>query len=418
MNRILRKFLKRTIIEGVLEVIDPDGELHTFGDGTGAPVRFRFTSRIAEWRATVRPDPQLGDQFMNGGIVMENGRIYDLLILVQTNINKTGTPWWYEASEQYNSATRWIRRRNTPFRSRHNVRSHYDLSGELYRLFLDADRQYSCAYFDGPENSLEEAQLAKKRHIAAKLDLKPGQRVLDIGSGWGGLGMYLAEQFDVEVVGVTLSGEQLAVARERAAARGLTGQVEFRLEDYRKTSGPFDRIVSVGMFEHVGIRHYKTFFHACHNLLSEDGVMLLHTIGRFRGPYETSTFIRRHIFPGGYIPTLSEVLPAIENNYLLTTDIEVLRLHYADTLHHWRARFLAQRERVKELYDERFCRMWEFYLAGSEMAFRAGGMMNFQIQMSRSLEALPTTRRYMYEVEDSMRGRDHRPPRDIRLAGE
>ncbi len=417
LNGIIRGFLERAIKQGSLEVVGHGGDEHSFGDGQGTPIRARFTSARAEWMVALRPDPYLGEQFMEGGVVLEKGTVFDLLMLLQVNANEAGPPWWYTAAEKTNYALRRIRQYNSPLRSRRNVKSHYDLTGELYRLFLDADRQYSCAYFETPDATLDEAQLAKKRHIAAKLNLKPGLRVLDIGSGWGGLGLYLAEQFDVEVVGVTLSDEQLAVANERAKERGLAGQVEFRLEDYRKITGPFDRIVSVGMFEHVGVGHYDVFFRACHDLLTDDGVMLLHSIGRFLGPGETSTFIRRHIFPGGYIPALSEVMPAIERTGLLTSDIEILRLHYADTLRHWRSRFMAERERVKQLYDERFCRMWEFYLAASEMSFRAGGMMNFQIQLVRDLEALPRTRGYMGNVEDDLRGRDAGGP-EVRLAGE
>ena len=262
--------------------------------------------------------------------------------------------------------------------------------------------QYSCAYFERPDMTLEEAQLAKKRHIAAKLRIKPGHNVLDIGSGWGGLGLYLAKSFEADVLGVTLSTEQHAVATERARAEGLDDRVHFEIRDYRDLSERFDRIVSVGMFEHVGVNHYRTFFDKCATLLKPDGVMLLHSIGRFGPPAATNAFIRKHIFPGGYIPALSEVMPAIEKSGLMVGDIEILRLHYADTLKHWRERFLANRERAKAIYDERFCRMWEFYLSGSEAAFRWQDMMVFQIQLTHRNDTLPLTRGYMEKGEKAL----------------
>jgi cyclopropane-fatty-acyl-phospholipid synthase len=266
--------------------------------------------------------------------------------------------------------------------------------------------QYSCAYFERPEMSLDEAQQAKKRHIAAKLRLAPGQSVLDIGSGWGGLGLYIAQQFDADVLGVTLSTEQHAVATQRAQEAGLENHVHFELRDYRNLSERFDRIVSVGMFEHVGVNHYRTFFDKCATMLKPDGVMLLHSIGRSERPSVTNAFIRKYIFPGGYIPSLSEVLPAIEKSGLVVTDIEILRLHYAETLKHWRQRFMANRERAIEIYDERFARMWEFYLAGSEAAFRWQDLMVFQIQLTKKNDTLPITREYMHEGELALAARD------------
>ena len=268
-------------------------------------------------------------------------------------------------------------------------------------------------------NSLDEAQLAKKRHLAAKLALQPGQRVLDIGSGWGGLGLYLAEHCGVDVVGVTLSEEQHAVSNRRAEERGLDGKVKFLMQDYRKIEGPFDRIVSVGMFEHVGVNFFRAFFNTCRSLLAENGVAVIHSIGRTDGPGDTSAWIQRYIFPGGYIPAISEVIPAVEKAQLRVTDIEVLRIHYAKTLRAWRERFLARREEVAALYDERFCRIWEFYLAASEIAFRTGLMMNFQIQLTKNQMAVPLTRDYMHEAEERLRGVDatsEAPP--LKLAGE
>jgi len=335
------------------------------------------------------------------------------------------------AQEQSRKAPRWarlqglarylwrrLRQLNGRHRARRNVSHHYDLDGRLYALFLDADRQYSCGYFETPDQSLDDAQLAKKRHIAAKLLVEPGAHVLDIGSGWGGLGLYLGEIGGAKVTGVTLSQEQLATSRARAEEKGLSGSVEFRFQDYRDVPGPFDRLVSVGMFEHVGIGFYDEFFRKCAELLRPDGLMLLHSIGRSEGPWFTNPFIDKYIFPGGYIPAVSEVLPAIERAGLLVTDIEVLRLHYAETLKAWRERFLAHREEVERLYDARFCRMWEFYLASSEMSFRHHGMMVFQIQMTKRQGVVPMTRDYIAREEARLRDLEgeRRPP--LRLAGE
>ena len=285
-------------------------------------------------------------------------------------------------------------------------------------MFLDADRQYSCAYFQAPDQTLDDAQLAKKRHIGAKLLLEPKKRVLDIGSGWGGLALYLADICGAQVEGVTLSGEQLRFSSSLAKERGLGHKVEFRLADYRDVAGTFDRIVSVGMFEHVGVGFYDICFRKCAALLEDEGVMLLHSIGRSEGPGVTNPWIAKYIFPGGYIPALSEVLPAIERAGLLVTDIEILRFHYADTLKAWRDRFLARREEAQRLYDERYCRMWEFYLASSEMAFREAGMMVFQIQMTKQEGVVPTTRDYIAREEARLRGLEggHRPR--LKLAGE
>jgi cyclopropane-fatty-acyl-phospholipid synthase len=395
-REILHRVLKRTIVRGSLEVVDVDGTVYRLGDGTGQPVRVRFASRAAIWNVLRHPDLNLGDEFMRGGYVVEHGSIYDLLQLLFDNAPLARPPWPAVATGAVRRSLRRLRQLNTPTRARRNVRAHYDLNGRLYSLFLDNDLQYSCAYWEKGVTSLEDAQLAKKRHLAAKLALEPGMRVLDIGSGWGGLGLYLAEHHDIEVVGVTLSDEQFAVSNARAAERGLAGRVQFLLQDYRKVRGPFDRIVSVGMFEHVGLNHYRAFFGACRELLTPNGVMLLHSIGRTGGPGDTAAWIQRHIFPGGYIPALSEVIPHVEKSRLMLTDVEILRLHYAETLRHWRERFLAHREEVVALYDERFCRMWEFYLASAEAAFRAGMLMNFQIQAACSQHALPITRDYMF----------------------
>jgi cyclopropane-fatty-acyl-phospholipid synthase len=296
-------------------------------------------------------------------------------------------------------------------KAKSNVAHHYDLSGSLYDLFLDRDRQYSCAYFESDDGSLEDAQLAKKRHLAAKLDIKPGMKVLDIGSGWGGLGLYIAEICGAEVTGVTLSEEQHKLSNDRALQRGVSDRVKFLLKDYRHLDQKFDRIVSVGMFEHVGVGHFKEFFTKVNGLLKDDGVAVLHSINRSDGPGATSAWIKKYIFPGGYIPALSEVLPHIEKAGLYVTDVEILRLHYAKTLREWYLRFADHRDRAKELYDERFCRMWEFYLAASECAFRFAGMNNFQIQFVKNQHSLPLTRNYIFQEEERLRAIDSKLPR-------
>jgi cyclopropane-fatty-acyl-phospholipid synthase len=420
MIGVLQTFLRRAGIAGSIKIVDPGGKVHAFGDGTGVPVRIRFTSERAIWNVLRHPDLNLGEEFMRGGFVVEEGSIYDLVHVLLGNAAHMRHPWPAVIAGAIRQSTRRLRQLNTPGRARRNVHAHYDLNGRLYSLFLDNDLQYSCAYFEEGTDSLDDAQLAKKRHIAAKLALEPGQRVLDIGSGWGGLGLYLAQHADVDVVGVTLSDEQYAVSNARAAERGLSDRVQFLLEDYRKVRGPFDRIVSVGMFEHVGVNHYHTFFKACRELLTPNGVMLLHSIGRYDGPGDTAAWIQRHIFPGGYIPAVSEVLPHVEKTGLNLTDIEILRLHYAETLKHWRERFLAHREEVKQLYDERFCLMWECYLASSEAAFRAGMLMNFQMQIVRKQTALPITRDYMREAETELRASERLAARrtPLKLAGE
>jgi cyclopropane-fatty-acyl-phospholipid synthase len=294
---------------------------------------------------------------------------------------------------------RRINQYNPVSRARRNAAHHYDLSDQLYDLFLDQDRQYSCAYFSDRSDSLDTAQLNKKRHIAAKLLIRPGQSVLDIGSGWGGLALYLASECGADVTGLTLSVEQHRVAVRRAAAAGLSDRVRFYLRDYREELGRYDRIVSVGMFEHVGINHYNAFFTRLKSLLAPDGVALLHSIGRMDGPGSTHPWIRKYIFPGGYFPALSEVLPVVEQSRLWVTDVEILRLHYAETLKSWRHRFERNRERLPAIYDERFCRMWEMYLVGSEVAFRRGGCMVFQMQLAKAVDSVPIRRDYMLDWE-------------------
>src|SRR6201996_6965923 len=388
MDGLLRYFLSRFIRRGTMSFTTASGARFTCGDGTGKPVAARFRTTDAERRILLNPELALGETFMDGTFVVEQGSIADALeiLLGQPDV----LPGWAKPQWWARYLIRHVKQFNPRRRARTNVAHHYDLDGRLYSLFLDADKQYSCAYFETPDASLDEAQLAKKRHVAAKLLVNPGDRVLDIGSGWGGLGLYLAEMAGADVTGVTLSTEQLQVSNARAAEKNLTGSARFLLQDYRDIPGPFGRIVSVGMFEHVGVDFYETYFRRCAELLSDDGVMVLHSIGRSDPPDVTNPWISKYIFPGGYIPALSEVIPAIETAGLLVCDIEILRLHYAETLKAWRERFMARRDEAVRLYDERFARMWEFYLASSEMSFRKQNLMNFQIQITKRQGVVPT----------------------------
>jgi cyclopropane-fatty-acyl-phospholipid synthase len=392
--RLFNTLLRALIRKGSLTVVDASGGKHRHGAGEPA-VTIRFTDRATPRRAAFNPALELGEAYMAGRLVIENGDILDFLDLIGRNTHwddddaarlRLWRPWRHLG---------WLDAWNWQRRSRRNAAHHYDLSSRLYALFLDEDLQYSCGYFADPDDDLERAQAAKKAHIAAKLALRAGQRVLDIGCGWGGLALYLHRTTGVDVLGITLSEEQLAVARDRAAAAGVADHVRFELLDYRDVQGRFDRIVSVGMFEHVGPLHYRAFFERCRDLLAPEGVMLLHTIGRADGPAPTDRWLARYIFPGGYVPALSQIAPAIEDARLWITDIEVLRLHYAHTLSHWYRRTVAARDEIVALYDERFFRMWQFYLAGAIVAFRHDAHLNFQIQLTRRRETLPLTRDYM-----------------------
>ncbi len=396
MNPILNHFLKRYMRSGNLRLIDHLGNTVTYGDGTGPAITVRFNTAAAERAIALDPALKLGECFMDGEIEVTEGEVYDLIMLAHVNSGTNpAAAAWMQALEKLRSAARRLYQMNTLTRARGNVHRHYDLSAQLYRLFLDPDAQYSCAYFDQPGQTLAGAQLAKKRHIAAKLMVRDDMDVLDIGCGWGGMGLYLAQVAGAKVTGITLSDEQLAVTNARAKRDGLAARAQFHLQDYRGLQGSFDRIVSVGMFEHVGVNHYDTYFRTAAQSLRPEGVMLLHTIGRSDSPGGTNPFIHKHIFPGGYIPAMSEVLRAIEKSGLIVTDIEVLRLHYAQTLHAWREAFMRRRAEAAALYDEAFCRMWEFYLAGSEASFRLGDMVVFQVQMTHRNHGVPITRDYL-----------------------
>jgi cyclopropane-fatty-acyl-phospholipid synthase len=415
VDHLLFIFLRWFIRRGSFTVTTARGRTRTFGDGTGARIAVRFTSAATQAAVLFDPELKLGEAYMDGALVVEQGSIAEVLALLLSQ-GRVGAPNW-----ALPRALRYVFRRLQQFnwrsRSQTNVAHHYDLDGRLYSLFLDGDQQYSCAYFERPDQSLDDAQLAKKRHLAAKLRIAPDAKVLDIGCGWGGLALYLAEVAGAQVTGITLSQEQYERAQNRAQERGRQ-DVVFKLLDYRDVDSRFDRIVSVGMFEHVGVGFYDAFFGQCAKLLAEDGIALLHTIGRYTPPGITNPWIAKYIFPGGYIPALSEVLRAIERAGLIVTDVEILQLHYAATLKAWRERFLAHRDEVVRLYDQRFVRMWEFYLACSEMAFRLGDMVVFQIQMAKQKGLTPPTRDYIAREEARLRAIEeaYKPP--LRLAGE
>src|SRR5262245_4071154 len=420
MLKLLDVSLRRIVRRGDLTFIDAKGVSHRYGDGAGRPVVVRVRERRVEWHLVIDPQLALGESYMRGALRMERGRIYDLLELLLSNIaansNANEVPVWARALD----SVRYLIRRATQFnpiaRPRRNAAHHYDIDGAIYDLFLDSDMQYTCVYIT-PGADLEVSQLSKKRHLAAKLAIEPGQRLLDIGSGWGGLGLYLAKAAGCEVTGVTLSTQQHQISNERVAREGLSRSVRFEFMDYRKVAGRFDRIVSVGMFEHVGVSHYGTYFKKVRELLSENGVALIHTIGRSEPPAVTNPFIAKYIFPGGYIPALSEVVAAIERSHLMITDIEILRLHYAETLRAWRERFLANWDKAAAILDERFCRMWEFYLSGSEAAFRYQGLVVFQLQLAKRVTTLPITRDYIWDDEQRLLAQDAIDRRP-RLAGE
>lgn len=404
---LLNRLLRRLVRSGELIIIDAGGRRHVYGSATAGqePVVVRFTDRAAPRRIARNPRLGAAEAWMDGRLLVEGDDILPLVDLICANAR-----WEDEAGDSLGGnrfvelANEWLARLdryNWRRRSRRNVAHHYDIDGGVYDVFLDEDRQYSCGYFLAPGTGLDAAQAAKRAHIARKLDLRPGQRVLDIGCGWGGLALYMNRTAGVDVLGITLSEAQLEIARRRAREAGVSERVRFELCDYRDLRGTFDRIVSVGMFEHVGPPHYEHFFRTCRDRLAEDGVMLLHTIGRMGGPGSTDPFTSKYIFPGGYIPALSQILAASEGARLIAADVETLRLHYAYTLEHWYRRTMAGRARIEALYDARFFRLWTFYLAGALAAFRHGALCNYQLQYIRRRDALPIIRDYMLESSAS-----------------
>jgi len=393
-QRLLEHALSTLIRRGTLRLRLPDGSTRRFGQGSPEIAIALWDNRTLR-RIALNPDLAVGEAWMDGTLTVERGDIYGLLDLCLSN---TGAGPGYALRRLQRRLRRLVRpllMHNPLGRAQRNVAHHYDLCDRLYELFLESERQYSCAYFATPGDSLEQAQGRKMRRIAAKLRLEPGQKLLDIGSGWGGLGLFLARSAGADVTGVTLSVEQQKYAEARAAGEGLSDRARFALRDYRQEPGQYDRVVSVGMFEHVGVGHYDEYFTKVAELLKPDGVALIHTIGSIAEPSAPHPWIRKYIFPGGYIPSLSEITPAIERSGLVVSDIEVLRLHYAETLKAWRERFMARRDEVKALYDERFCRMWEFYLAACEAGFRHSGLVVFQIQLAHRMDAVPLTRVYL-----------------------
>jgi cyclopropane-fatty-acyl-phospholipid synthase len=401
MLKLLSTLLSALVRDGNLTMIDSGGAATRFGNGGGPPIVARILDRRLEWHLALDPEMAAGEGYMSGRLKIETGNVYDFIALFMRNAAARPLPPYAQTLAQVRNALRPLAQFNPVRRSMRNVHHHYDVDPRLYELFLDPDRQYSCAYYARPDMSLAEAQDAKKRHIAAKLRLAPGQRVLDIGCGWGGLALYLARAAGVEVTGITLSEEQLRIARARAEAE-QKGAPRFELCDYRAAQGSYDRIVSVGMFEHVGAPHYATFFKTVARLLAPGGTALLHTIGRTDRPAATNPFIARYIFPGGYIPALSEIMAAVERSGLIVSDVEVLRLHYAETLAAWRSRFLANQPQAVAIAGEEFCRMWEFYLAGSEGAFRFENFVVFQLQLTKRIDGLPITRDYMARAEAAL----------------
>ncbi len=396
--KLLNQMMSRFVKVGQLKIIDVDGGEHIHGPGGYPQATIRLTDRKLYRSLFLNPELKAGEAYMDGTLICEEGGIRGLLQVFAHNRDGLRGHPVQKVLKKTLKKIRKVHQRNKKTASRSNVQHHYDLSNDFYRLFLDEDLQYSCAYWPSLDISLEEAQRLKKQHIAEKLCLKPGQKVLDIGCGWGGMAIYLAETYGVNVVGVTLSDEQHGMGKKRVKEAGLTDKVDIRLTDYRDLDESFDRVVSVGMFEHVGVSHYLEYFSKIHDLMTEDGIALVHSIGRKGGPGTTGAWIRKYIFPGGYSPALSETFAEIEKAKLWVTDCEVLRLHYAYTLAEWDKRFQANRDKVAEMFDEKFCRMWEFYLVISEFSFLYGKHMNFQIQLSKDVHAAPITRNYMMDV--------------------
>ncbi len=395
---LLDKMLTKLVRKGLLILTDWDGREYRYGDPAADPLRIRLTDKGAALHIAKDPRTGAGEAYMDGRLVVEPPHdIRDMVLLVTAN--RGGGKGRIRAPSPVKRAASWVFAKadqiNLRAKASSNVTHHYDLTRQFYELFLDEDRQYTMAYFKDPANSLERAQVDKKALIAAKLRLEPGMRVLDIGCGWGGLALYLNRQFGCEVLGVSLAPDQIKFAQERAAAAGVADKVKFELTDYRDVTGRFDRITSVGMIEHVGAPHLPEYFAKTHDLLEADGIMLTHTIGRSRGPGVTDKWTRKYIFPGGYIPAMSELVRACERTGWEVADVEVLRYHYAHTLAEWYRRTTLHEAEITALYDARLFRMWQFYLAGAEQSFRHGGMVNFHLQTVKQRSAVPMTRDYM-----------------------
>ena len=391
---IVDSLLKKILKKGHLVWIKPNGLDFEYGDKTGTPIKMRTTNDFSEIKMMMNPSLHFGESYMNGSLILEEGTIHDLLKLIFINSGSNTDHWVMKVDKFIRAIRNRIVSSNYIPKSKKNVAHHYDLSDKLYDLFLDKDRQYSCAYFNSPNDTLEQAQLNKKELIAKKLLLEEDQNVLDIGSGWGGMASYLSKRSNVNVKGVTLSEEQIAYSKQRKIDESLD-KVEYALQDYRNVEESYDRIVSVGMFEHVGTPHYQEFFDKVYQLLNETGVALIHTIGRIDQPTTNDTWIEKYIFPGGYIPALSEVMQRVEKSGLTTTDIQVLKFHYAETLKRWRYNFYDNIDKVKEFYDEKFCRMWDFYLSSSQASFEESSLVIYQLQLSKNKKTVPDSRDYL-----------------------
>ena len=391
---IIKSVLSRVIRKGNLTWIQHDGNVHHYGDGSGELIKIRTTKDFSEIKLLLNPSLQFGESYMNGSLIMEEGRIHDLLKLLFSNSKIDVDHWIMDVSRAVRFILNKFNVGNYLSKSKKNVAHHYDLSDQLYDLFLDKDRQYSCAYFNSPNDTLDQAQTNKKELIAKKLLLEKGQNVLDIGCGWGGMASFLSKRSEVNVKGITLSEEQIQYANKRKQTESLHN-VEYKLQDYRNVNETYDRIVSVGMFEHVGTKHYQDFFNKVYDLLNDTGVALIHTIGRLSEPTTNDPWIEKYIFPGGYIPALSETVSKIEKSGLSMTDIQILKFHYAETLKRWRYNFYDNIDKVKEIYDEKFCRMWDFYLSSSQASFEESTLVVFQLQLSKNKKTVPDKRDYM-----------------------
>ncbi len=393
---MLFQILKTIPFKGTIEIIDSKGRLHSFGKNEPA-VKIKFTSSSIQRKIMMNPGLHIGEAYMNKELIILKGTVEDFISIITSHYDDfLSNNIFFKFIEKFQTIFMPFHQMNKILNSKKNVAHHYDLNEDLYRLFLDKDMQYSCAYFHNENISLDQAQQDKKNHIIKKLQIKPNSHVLDIGCGWGGLSLQIAKETGAKVKGITLSENQLNTAQRRAQEEGLNEKVDFVLQDYRTETETFDRIVSVGMFEHVGVNYFSDFFNKTYKLLRQNGIFLLHTIGQKGKPSATSPWIRKYIFPGGYIPSMSEILKVCEKQNILITDIEILRLHYAQTLKNWYRNTLKNKEKIIKMFDERFFRMWEFYLLISEYSFRNMGNVVFQIQISKNINSLPLTRNYIY----------------------
>ena len=393
----LVSFLNNLIKYDGFELIDANSKKYVIGNPIKEkPIVLKLFDQKLMQKLLINPDLYFGEAYMNGSLVIQNGTITEFLDLAFRNIGRGDINFYGTVIKKIKGTFRYLTSFNKIVKSKENVAHHYDISEKLYDLFLDKNRQYSCAYFKNENDTLEEAQKNKMHHIIKKLNIKPNQKILDIGSGWGTLALEIAKETNASVTGITLSENQFEYSKNKAKEMNLSNQVEFKLIDYRQLNEKFDKIVSVGMFEHVGRKFYRTYFNTVSKLLNEKGIALIHTIGSTMPPRDPQPWITKYIFPGGYTPSLSEAVKPIENSGLIISDIEVLRLHYAHTLRHWKERFLLKKEEVLDMFDEKFFRMWEFYLASCEMAFKWGDQVVFQFQLSKDNVSVPNTRDYIY----------------------